>query len=125
MFQLFQPKNHVLKKASPKVRLVSIKCNFWKKLCFILVKRTRILDLELFRSILPKVRARFDISIGVSWAITKLAFNKGCLCLQSLTHSSSFLSSHLSALRKASSLTPLISSLSSALSVLLQASPCA
>ena len=62
-----------------------LKATFWKKLCFILVKRTHIPNLELFKSILLKVRAH--ISVGVSQAITKLPFNKGCSCFQSLTHS--------------------------------------
>ena len=48
------------------------------------MKRTRNPCKELFRSILPKALARCHISVGVSWAITKLPFNKSCSCLQFL-----------------------------------------
>ena len=53
---------------------------------------------------MPKAHARCHISVGVSWVITKLLFNKSCSCLQ---FSRLFL-------------IPLISSLCSALIVLLQ-----
>ena len=103
-FNFFSPKSMFWKKPAQKVRLVSIKCNFWKKLHFIHVKRTRNPWKELFRSIFPKARACFHISVGVSWAITKLPFNKSSSCFQ---FSRLFL-------------IPLISSLCFALTVLLQ-----
>ena len=41
---------------------------------------------------LPKVCGRFDISVGVSWAITKLPFNKGSSESHTVPHSSHLIS---------------------------------
>ena len=85
---------------------LGIKCNFLEKVAFWVCEENTQSEKGALRCILEKVHVSCHIFVGQSWAITKLPFNKSCSCPQ---FSSLFL-------------IPLISSLCSALSVLLQAS---
>ena len=61
---------------------LGIKCNFLEKVAFWVCEKNAQSEKGVLRCILEKVRMRCYISIGRSWAITKLPFNKSCSCPQ-------------------------------------------
>ena len=61
---------------------LGIKCNFLEKVVFWVCEENAQSEKGALRCILEKVHARCHISVGRSWAITKLLFNKSCSCSQ-------------------------------------------
>ena len=59
------PKSHILTTTSPKVCLVSIKCNFLEKVAFYNCKENTQVQNEAPEVHFPKVCERFDIFVGV------------------------------------------------------------
>ena len=113
LFQCFQPKKPIW---------LSIKRNFLEKVVFWAKAENTQAIMELWRSILEKVHVRSQLSVGLFEQLSNYPSINHVNFLSSHTYLS-FLSSHLSALPFAlNSLTPLISSLCSAISMLLQAS---
>ena len=84
LFQLFQSKSHVLKKPTQKVRLASIKHNFLEKVAFYTCEENAQDEYGALQVHFQKANVRFHIFVGVSWATTKLPFNKSCSCVCSL-----------------------------------------
>ena len=77
LFQLFQLKSCVLRKASPKVYLISIKRNFLEKVAFYTCEENAQVHFGALQVHFSKSLWVFWYICWVSWVITKLPFNKG------------------------------------------------